>query len=620
MLSLVLTMCLNFANSQEKKWAVDLKETLHEVGWIQQSNDGLIIAAGAKGLLAMDNSTGETVWHNKELKSVDKNSFMNIEGLPLFYVEYMPLVGKVRGIIVNSSNGDIVYDTKDDGYRIKQFTMMPAQAFILFEVMKGNEQLLMKFSLKTWKSEWVAKLGEVKGLVAKAKGALQASFITQGPFVTKDSKFLIVGSGAKIACVNLGSGETAWTKDTGKKVKSLVYSDINNSLYLGIRKSNKLTILEPETGKDITPGKLKLKGTMVDVMPDKDGNLILVETEGFNLIDPKTNGLVWKKSFKIDFLDEVIPHDNGYIAIGKHEKDGSIAYTDKNGKKLWDEKVKGYIYYATPTAKGVLYISTERSNIMNFKDGKDVWKKDVKFKSIPAVTFDEKEKKVVLFENKTGYKFDLTTGEMKIFAEDIALENVKRSTPLVAEYQPGGYFINTDQHASLLSPEGKLVYTKHFEPVSSIGVNAKGLMAVAQVGLAVAGVDIDITGAFSNIQTLSMLANGAYRTSQDQNDATSKTSALGGLYVGSEGNMTPIIEVTKTRYFNSKATKDYKFMTVKDKSSETAKNFIFRLAKNTGAVEKKIELMDKTPDYLVDEIDSRVFVNEKNHLITCYQL
>ncbi len=617
--TLVLTVCfVNYANSQEKKWEIDLKETLYQVGWIQQSNDGLIIASGAKGLLAMDNNTGKTVWHNAELKAVDKNSFINIGGLPLFYVEYAPLAGKMRGIIINSSNGDIVYDTKDDGYSIKQFTTMPDQGCILFEVMKGNEQLLMKFSLKTWKSEWVAKLGELKGLVAKAKGALKASFITQGPFVTKDNKFLIVGSGEKIACVELASGNTAWTKETGKKIKALVYSDINNSLYLGIRKSNKLTILEPATGKDITPGKLKLKGTLVDVVPGKEGNLVLVETEGFNLINPKTNELIWKKSFKIEFLDEVIPYENGYIAIGKDEKNGSIAYTDNNGKKIWDEKVKGYAYYATPTPKGVLYISTERSNIMDFKDGKDVWKKDVKFKSIPAVTYDNKENKVVLFENKKGYKFDLNTGEMKIFAEDIALENVKKSTPLVAEYTESGYFINTDQHASLLAPDGKLTYTKYFEPVSSIGV--KGLMGVAQVGLAVAGVDIDIAGAVSNIQTLSMLANGAYRTSEDQNDAKSSTSTLGGLYVGSGANMAPIIEVTKTRYFNSKATRDFKFMTVKDKSSETAKNFIFRLDKKTGGVEKKIELMDKTPDYLVDEIDSRVFVNEKNHLITCYQL
>ncbi|MCG8390329.1 MAG: hypothetical protein MJA30_32570 [Cytophagales bacterium] len=41
--------------------------------------------------------------------------------------------------------------------------------------------------------------------------------------------------------------------------------------------------------------------------------------------------------------------------------------------------------------------------------------------------------------------------------------------------------------------------------------------------------------------------------------------------------------------------------------------------KATGEVEQQIELHDKTPNYVVDEIDRRVFLNEKNHLITGYQ-
>ena len=37
----------------------------------------------------MDGSaSSKIVWQNEELKAVDKNSFINVEGLPLFYVEY----------------------------------------------------------------------------------------------------------------------------------------------------------------------------------------------------------------------------------------------------------------------------------------------------------------------------------------------------------------------------------------------------------------------------------------------------------------------------------------------------------------------------------------------------
>ena len=73
-------------HAQDKKWEVDLYKELNKVAWILQSNDGLIIAAGDKGLLAMNNETGDIVWHNKELKAIDKNSYLNIDGLPLFYI------------------------------------------------------------------------------------------------------------------------------------------------------------------------------------------------------------------------------------------------------------------------------------------------------------------------------------------------------------------------------------------------------------------------------------------------------------------------------------------------------------------------------------------------------
>lgn len=118
---LISVALLNFVTifGQPKKWEVNLKEQLYEVGWIEQTNDGLILASGPKGLLALDNNSGEILWHNKELKSVDKSSFLNISNLPLFYAEYTPILGKSRGLIINSNTGAILFDTKDDNYRSK---------------------------------------------------------------------------------------------------------------------------------------------------------------------------------------------------------------------------------------------------------------------------------------------------------------------------------------------------------------------------------------------------------------------------------------------------------------------------------------------------------------------
>ncbi len=594
--------------AQTKVWAEDMTTSLAEVGWIEQANDGFIIAAGAKGLMGLDNNTGKQVWINPELKGVVQVSYQNIDGLPLFYAEYTPVMGKTRGIIMHSSTGDVLYDTKDDNYRIKTYHLLPDQGIILFEMTKENAKLLMSFSLKTMTKTWVTNLGEIKGLISQiGNSTSRTSFVDQGPMFTKSGD-LIVGLKEMAFGIDASNGTIKWRHEAEKVLQALVYSPQNNSLYMGVKKSNKLTVLDPANGNDITPGKLKLKGMLLDITSDSKNNIVLVESEGFNLIDPKTNDLIWNKSYKIPFLDEVIPFEKGYIAIGKDEKEGSISYVDSEGKKIWDTPVKGYTYYATTTGKGVLYISTERSNIINYTDGKDVWDKDVKFKSIPAVTYDETDKKVILFESGTAYRFDPATGAMTIFAEDIVLEKVTKKTPLLAETRPTGYVIYTDQHISFLDKKGKLIYTKDYPPLTSTDFTG-----LAQFGADIAGVDIDIAGAMENIEQLDRLSKGAYRPSDAVDQGTSKTQVVAGVYL----NDSPLFEVTKTRYSNSRNARDHQFIMTKD---EASKRSILMVNKDTGKVDKTINITDTTPVYVVDEVDTRVFICERNKTIICYDM
>ena len=145
--------------------------------------------------------------------------------------------------------------------------------------------------------------------------------------------------------------------------------------------------------------------------------------------------------------------------------------------------------------------------------------------------------------------------------------------------------------------------------------------SVAQVGLAFAGVDFDIEGSIENLKTLQSLSHGVWGESADQTDATEETTVMAGLYVGTEGNMAPIFEVTRTRYFNSKKSRDHQFILVHQKQADTdGRNFIYMVNKATGEIDKRIELFDKTPNYVIDEIDNRVFLNEKNRLISGLQM
>ena len=100
-----------------------------------------------------------------------------------------------------------------------------------------------------------------------------------------------------------------------------------------------------------------------------------------------------------------------------------------------------------------------------------------------------------------------------------------------------------------------------------------------------------------------------YRSAGDQSDNTSNARLIAGLYSGAN----TVFEISRIRYSNTKSTQTYHYILTKSGASNKA---IIQLNKNTGEVENTIELTDKTPNYVIDEYDNRVFLNQKNHLIS----
>jgi outer membrane protein assembly factor BamB len=622
---LSVLLCLFFlsigfsTNAQDQVWQLDLYEELNNVSWLEQTNDGTIIAAGDKGLVAIDPATGEMRWSSDDFKAVNRSTYFNVDGLPFFYVEATSLMGKTRGVLLNAADGAVLYDTGEEDLRIKGYTTLPEQNAILFEGMSGPNRKLAYFDLNSLSTKWTADLGATKGLAAKVGDRiLGASFISHGPYFTADGNTLVLAIKDNAYGINASSGNVNWATETKKPIKAFVYAPSNNSLYMGVRGSKKMTVLQPGDGADITPGKLKLKGTLIDVVPSGDGRLLLVETEGFNLIEPSTNDLVWKKSYKVEYLDEVIPLSGGdFIAVAKEEKGSEIHRVSKDGKKVWDAKAKGYVYFASPLEEGILYISTDRSNILAMEDGKDMWDKDVKFKAAPAVAIEPAGDKVFIFENGQGYRFSLADGAIEQVGEDIELLEVNKKTPLKGEAVEAGYFLYTDSHASLVDRSGNLVYTKYFAPMKQVD-----LVGLGQSMANLAGVDVDIAGSMEGIEDLRSLSNGAMpgRTAgnqvggnMQQKHVTASISSTNTL-TGQKSTLV-LLDMMNERYTNAQLTSDHMFLTTMDGGK-----YIYRIDKNTGEIDRKIELKDKDPGYVIDEIDGRCYVVENNKMVTGYSM
>ena len=104
-----------------------------------------------------------------------------------------------------------------------------------------------------------------------------------------------------------------------------------------------------------------------------------------------------------------------------------------------------------------------------------------------------------------------------------------------------------------------------------------------------------------------------YRNSNSATKGSPKTQTVDSASFGNH----ELINVTITRYSNSRNARDHKFIMTKE---DETKRGILMVNKDTGKVEKRINIVDVTPLYVVDEIDSRVFLVEKNKTITCYNM
>lgn len=614
LLFMIFQSAIQTINAQEKLWQKDLKESLYNVSWIEQTNDGTIIASGDKGLTGINNNTGEEIWSNPDIKGVSRSTFQNIEGLPFFHIEQVGLTGKSKTMLIDASTGKILFDSKEADVKIGTHHLLPSISSILFEAKQEGKNKLLLFNYNDVQTKWMIELSEadggLKSLVKSAMGL--KGFLKFHPELIDDNKIL-VGEKEIAHLINLNDGKIIWTQNMEDKINALVYSSADKKVYIGVKK--KLKLFDVESGKDVTDGKLKLGSSLEQIFTNTKGNLVLVASDGFNILDPATGKFIWKKSYSQDGISQVLEVNGNYYAIGGEDDSSVLSKIDNNGERIWKEKIDGMAYYIKPIEKGIFYLSTEKSNIITYDKGEKIWKKDLKFKTIPSFDVDTKANEVVFYENKELYKFNLVSGNLEVLNEELKFKSAKDYI-FNLEVRPGGYFIHSDQHTAFVDRKGAIAFNNFYYPVSSI----EGLIGVAQVFADAYGVKIDIAGSLETISALDKMKNGSIVSAGDQNEASSQESLVAGLYkvnYKTQKRTSTVFEVTEKRYFNSKNLKNHKYILA---NSVKDGNQILMVNKDNGAIDKKIDLIDKTPNYIADEIDDRVFVNEKNHLITCYKM
>ncbi|MCT4615785.1 MAG: hypothetical protein N4A49_13045 [Marinifilaceae bacterium] len=599
--------------AQKQAWKRNFTKEVGHINWIDQTSEGHVLVSGDRALLCANAKTGATIWKNKKFINIDKNKFRTIDGYPLMIFDASNIIGKKNNFLLNSSDGSILYSSEKSKYLINGNIFLHEHNSIIFGLRKLKERRIMCYNYVENKIKWDIDLGPEKSKFKSYVNILnEVDFINCDPIkVDKDN--LVFASDVKVYSINVLSGKVNWEHAVKRKIVNLAYVPENKKLYLAENLSAKLTILDVNNGQNLTPKKMRSRALLKKIFMNDMGDLIVIYDHGFNMLDPKTGKYVWKKPFIVDNMKEVISYKDKFIAIGKNKDKSSVYLVDRNRKKQWSNHFKGFAYFVTKTSKGLLYISTERSNIIDLKTGKDIWKKDVKFRAIPAVAKNTDKNKIFLFSSGTAYTFSLDDANLEILGEKIKLDKVKKSTPIEAEYIQGkGYFVYSNQNTALIDVNGKLIYSDYYPAPNSIA----GLARVGQIGLFIAGVDFDLEGSVANIKKLTTVTS----TTNEQNETASHTESIAAMYVkNAEGGYSEVFNVTQTRYHNSKQTKDFRYVLGKSKEEgDTARFYIYKIVKLTGKVVHKIPLIDKTPSYVIDEVEDAVFVAEHQKTVAAY--
>lgn len=342
-------------------------------------------------------------------------------------------------------------------------------------------------------------------------------------------------------------------------------NDGGSSSILATKNESEIAFLSASSGEDLWDKAPKTKGYVQHFYVQEDGILFGIQEGGINKISFDGNTL-FKKPLK----------------------------TGEN------------IMIMAETPQGLIYITSEDTNIVNLKTGDQVWKKPLKYKNSTAVasTFDSSKNRYLIAADGTVFAIDAKTSDIK------ELANVKFDEKEVAntmQMRNENIFLSSSQNLAMLGTDGKEMYHEYYKSPGQSGFVKilVGVVAVASTGLAMA-----------HAAKAGMNKTNSYGSSNDlsnYNDYGKENQRAADMFsaIGSAS-----FAVMSKRFKATAATEDAQFILTKLDDGVG----IVKVDKNTGKVAKEIVLNDKKPEYQIDEFEGFLYYKANNNTINAYNL
>lgn len=530
----------------------------------------------------------------------DKSTLTNVPGSP--YVEaYL----ESKYLIINTDTGKVVYNSAKESFWVTQSDFIPETNEYLLTLKKGGDMAIALLDMATGELKWNTTVDKAKSLFSFSfKESVNTNTATVHGSVIY---YLLYG---KLYSFDRATGKLNWKGEEDYSKFFLTQNDknivvVNNTGTFSSKQY--LNVLNTETGKSIWKESIKTK--RVVYLEDWGTKILVAHYSGFNFFDLNTGEKIWKKDARGEGLKRVIPIDQDFLYVAENE----MMLINKDGEKLWKKFIEisddkeDPIYYLGKVGEKVMYLTGTYGNMVDYKSGVKLWKRNIKFeKDRPVLpTYDEATNSYLVYNDEKLYKFDPSISDKP---EPFAKVNIKKEKELNSiELFPWGVVLSGPLEVMGVNMDGTVKYhLTYSQPGEGTRRLIKSAAIAGSIGLgigsgvsAVKGADLTMTYRDADGNMRTVVAKGD-QANKDQ----AKTYAAGSAALG-------IVAAKFNSRFNAmKQNRDFSYIFAKADSGE---KILVKVSKVDGVEVDKIIFNNNKPIYEVDPATQNIFyVSDKS--------
>ena len=620
-----------------------------EINWFNLTSLGTVVVSADDALYGIEPVSGKINWKNEGLKKLSKANYTALNGSP-FIAIFEGGLFNMQQTIIDVSDGRIVCNTKNLGlkYATKRLSV-PNMGAVLFGGSDAKGQALMLVTLKDGQKQWsVNKVFEkaAEQLVSEplltTKGLLIATthrvymldqnngnVIYKLDYTTKideplagqkveteDKESTLANAPKKPSLLKRLSplsgalGTLDAVSQVGNGAQKDMFAASMSTIYARfVTVDDKIAYFynnQTITGIDIASGtilwpKTKLSDPIANVLFDDNGILVATDDKKSELMlfDYQNGDMKWPAPLKLSGRISGIKLTGTKLAVGSAKNNGRnmVSIVDIiTGKPVSNAglKVDGIITDLRMIENvGLMYRTTEETNIQDINTGKDQWAKSIKYKTGGLGV--DKGDLTYFTANNSIYQINHNTGEHKLLASQ---KFGNKEVVKAIELKENGVLISSDQNLALFDFNGKLIYHVYHAAPGATTFNK----VLSGVAMAVS---------MANSASEGMQAGAAGYGTTSYNSHMANADRWGDVASGA-------MSTFRQRFNASDNAKNYVLMLTKVKTLGDNGIGLVRVNKANGKVEGKVVIDDRKPDYLFDEIDNVLFYKDSNRKIIAY--